>query len=976
MFKDHQSPRCFALEPGTDFSNALIDGLFARLADHPLEAISDVEIFVNTRRTERRLSALLERRSPGFLPRIHVITDIARRPIPGVPFAPLVSPLRRRLELARVVTALLDKSPDLAPRTAAFDLADSLANLMDEMQSEGVSPEVFSQLEITADHAAHWQKSRMFLEILQPYFSDTSNPDKESRQRRAIEGLVAHWKAVPPSHPVLVAGSTGSRAPTALLMEAVAHLPNGAVILPGYDFGTPDALVESGLPEDHPQARVAGFVRRLGRDPKSIERWHDTEPPSRARNALVSLALRPAPVTDQWLLEGPALSDLAGASENMTLIEAPDQRREALAIALRLRRAAEDRQTATLISPDRQLTRQVSAILQRWSIEPDDSAGRPLHLSPTGIFLGLVLRCLVEPLTSERMLELLKHPLCNANPETRGRHHGHIRRLELDLVRGQSPFPDFEIYSAWASSDKTPEDCPAWIDWLRDLDRTPTLEPLPLSDCVDAHRNLAEKLNAGPQAGSTGSLWEGDAGSSAAKILADLAGNSDACAPLSAVEYLALFRAVLTKEEVVRRAETPHPDITIWGTIEARVGGADLVILGGLNDGTWPNLPAPDPWLNRQMRLQTGLLSPERRIGLSAHDFQQAIAAKEVVLTRSLRDSDAPTVASRWITRLTNLLDGLPETGAPALQAMRQRGATWLALADRIEQPAGRVAPANRPAPAPPAHARPARLSVTQIKTLVLDPFEIYARNVLGLFPLDPIRVAPDAMLRGRALHKVLETFMKTTMTGGGLTVPTMMKITEDVLQAEVPWPATRRMWSAGVARFAHDFVETEPLRQQTARPVMLEKKGVVPIGRTGVDLSGIADRIDQTDDGALVLYDYKSGAGPKATDLLRFDKQLVFLAHMASCGAFTEGSVQDVAGAAFIGLTNPLKVTQALVSPEDIAETWEGLITLINLYLDPSTSFPALYRHHEEPTFANYLHLSRFGEWTFADPPVVEVLT
>ena len=65
----------------------------------------------------------------------------------------------------------------------------------------------------------------------------------------------------------------------------------------------------------------------------------------------------------------------------------------------------------------------------------------------------------------------------------------------------------------------------------------------------------------------------------------------------------------------MRRPDTPHAQILIWGTLEARVQGADLLILAGLNEGSWPEAPKPDPWLNRALRHRAGLLLPERRIG-------------------------------------------------------------------------------------------------------------------------------------------------------------------------------------------------------------------------------------------------------------------------------------------------------------------------------------------------------------------------
>src|SRR5690606_40649772 len=95
-----------------------------------------------------------------------------------------------------------------------------------------------------------------------------------------------------------------------------------------------------------------------------------------------------------------------------------------------------------------------------------------------------------------------------------------------------------------------------------------------------------------------------------------------------------------------------HPRLFIWGPLEARLQHADRIILGGLNEGTWPGDASIDPWLNRPMRAELAIEPPERRIGLAAHDFASGASAGGVVLTRALKVGGAPTVASRWLLRL------------------------------------------------------------------------------------------------------------------------------------------------------------------------------------------------------------------------------------------------------------------------------------------------------------------------------------
>jgi ATP-dependent helicase/nuclease subunit B len=354
---DRPGPRLFALPPGANFPRELVDGLIERMARHPPEAMARVEIYLNTTRMRRRVIDLFQTRGARLLPRLRLITDLADQP--GLALPQAVSPLRRRLELAQLIAALLDAQPDLAPRHALYDLADSLANLMQEMHVEGLHPNALASLDVS-NHAAHWARTQAFLGIVAQFFDSNVAPESEARQRMAIDLLSQRWADTPPPHPILIAGSTGSRGTTLRLMDLVARLPQGALVLPGFDFEMPtavwDRMDDALTSEDHPQFRFRRLTDRMGLTHEDVKPWRTTAPPAPARNALVSLALRPAPVTDQWLTDGPNLPDLGLATRDLTLIEAPSTRIEALAIALILRQAAADGQTAALISPDRTLT--------------------------------------------------------------------------------------------------------------------------------------------------------------------------------------------------------------------------------------------------------------------------------------------------------------------------------------------------------------------------------------------------------------------------------------------------------------------------------------------------------------------------------------------------------------------------------------------------------------------------------------------
>ncbi|MEY8119182.1 double-strand break repair protein AddB [Falsihalocynthiibacter sp. BN13B15] len=973
MFK----PNIYGIAPGCDFPAVLVHGLLDRYRDKPPEELARVQLVVNTERMKRRVVSLFAAQGAILCPKIGLVTDLAFGAAAGIEKA--VSPLRRRLELTQLIAQLLDQQPDLAARDALYDLADSLATLMDEMHGEGVEPCRISSLDVS-DQSGHWARSLEFIGIVDRYFDNTTEPlDKEARQRLVIEALISSWQDNPPKNPIILAGSTGSRGATHKLMRAIAELPNGAVVLPGFDFDMP-AEVWSGLDdaltaEDHPQYRFHHLLQSFEVTSDSVSQWSLTPAPSPERNALISLALRPAPVTDQWMSEGKHLPSLASACENVTLVEASSSREEAGAIALRLREAVDKGQKAALITPDRVLTRQVTAALSQWKIEPDDSAGTPLALSAPGRFLRHISALMGQKLTSEALLTLLKHPLTNTGSGQRGAHLKLTRELELKLRRFGPPHPHADDLQLWASTLKGDENASLWAEWIIGcLFELSSVGTRSLSEQLDFHLAIAERLANGPAPQHQSQLWLKKAGESAHQTVETLKSEAGYGGDFAPRDYVDLFRSVLDKE-VVRDPIQPHPNIMIWGTLEARVQGADLVILAGLNEGVWPETPKPDPWLNRKMRADAGLLLPERRIGLSAHDFQQAVCAPEVWITRSIRSSESETVPSRWVNRLVNLLDGLPKTGGKeALDQMRRRGNTYLALFKALETPEKRIESAKRPCPQPPVHARPKKLSVTQIKTLIRDPYAVYARHVLRLKPLDPLRQVASAPLRGTVLHSIFEAVVRDIPLSK-LNTASLMAVADKILEAEVPWPAAQRIWRGKLGRLAEWFVATEHDRQSKATPTYFEKRGELRLDRLDFTLSGIADRIDVAPDGRAVIYDYKT-TPPTAKVEHLFDKQLLLEATMLERGAFLGVAENSVQRASYIGIGSSPEERDAKLEETSTTDIWAELHTLIESYFAPDQGYTSRRATSVVAHYGDYDHLARFGEWEESDAPNREVVS
>lgn len=980
MFEDSKTPRVFALPVGADFGRGFLDGLLARLRGQPPEALARVRIYANTRRTATRLHDMLVDGGALLLPDIRLITDLANDPLAPIDLPPRLSPLRRKLYLAQLISAYLDQSASAAPRASIFDLADSLAELLDEFHSEGIPLDRLQDIDV-ADNSKHWEQSRRFLNILSEFLGKHALADEAAQLYAAAEATALHWAKNPPDHPVIVAGSTGSRGATALFMRAVAQLPQGAVVLPGLDChltaSTATRLAGDDRITDHAQTALARFCGTLGLRLDQVSEWHNTDTSNNSLNKLISIALTPAPVTYTWLERGPKIAPhLSQAFDRVSLIEAPTRKEEAAAVALCLRKAVQDGRKSALITPDRDLSRRVAAELSRWAILPDDSGGEPLHLTPPGIFLRLVADMFGRGLTPKSLISLLKHPLTDSCSDQRLSHLQHTRKLEIELRRGRVPEVSLEnlaaVVAEWDNSAAN-----QWSEWLQII-----LQPIDkqqkasLSKWVSLHRATAEAVAAGPSGSDQNELWRKDAGERARRLFDELAGEADAGGTLTAAEYRALLETVL-RAQSEREAAITHPLVSIWGTLEARVQGADLVVLGGLNEGTWPKMPKADPWMNRDMRRQIGLPLPERRIGLSAHDFQQACGGTEIVWSRSLRDGDAPSVASRWIIRITNLLDGLGDAGKEALQQIRARGEYWLDLAKAVERPEATVPPANRPSPRVPQAAKPSRLSVTRIAPLINDPYQIYADAVLKLKPLDPLTPEMDAKLRGTVFHEILEAF---SMPDVEPAEAELIRIARRKLEQHVGPPETRELWLGRVATLAGWIAGEEAKRRERCPDSWREIRGARDLPDLGFTLSAKADRIGRTPAGELVVYDYKTGTAPSSKEIERYEKQLPLEAAIIAAGGFPGVPASSVRALEYMSLSGGGKIASLSMKDTDgcdLAETtWRDFERLIATVRSDAFGFTARDRPANIKYPSDYDHLARFGEWQDTDPPVPEDVT
>lgn len=891
------TPAVFTIPAHRGFADALAAGLVAKFGREKTGLARGIVLTPNNRAARAIQDAFVRRSGGGLLlPRLVPVGDPelderlggALEPMDGEPIPPAVDPIERQFLLA----GLIGRARGVGA-AEAVRLAGDLGRTLDQLLVEEIPPARLAGFAGEfPDLARHWERSLDQLRVILDEWPDVLKAmgriDLAERRNRLLDAATRRWRASPPSGFICAAGINTSAPAVARLLRAIADLPEGLVVLPALDLLMPaeewDALgphdqdPETGRRrasiETHPQFHLKLLLDRMGVARGEVRgwRWGGGRDAPAARGRAVGHAMAPPAFTDRWEKLPPRERRLSG----VRALELADPAEEAQAIALALREALEEPgRTAALVTPDRGLARRVSAHLRRWGVAADDSAGRPLSETPPGTLLLALANAAADRFAPVALLALLKHPLVRAGDERLDWLEG-ARQLDLAL-RGPRPAAGLEGIALHlrAGDEREARKRLAALPWWSDV----AVLLRPLEDAFRSPGELRPFLAAIREAAARvagEAVWSGPAGRAAAELFARVEDSADkGPAPIDPVELPALLEQLLAGE-AVRPPYGQHPRLFIWGLIEARLQRADLMVLGGLNEGVWPALPLPDPWLAPKLRAELGLPSLERRIGLAAHDFATALGAPRVLVTRARRDSRSPTIASRFWLRLEAMTGGVSR--APQLAA-------W---AKAIDKPEGEPKPEGRPHPSP--EERPKRLSVTEVDRLRADPFAFYARRILGLSSLDPVDAEPTAAWRGTAVHKVLEEWAEHDECD-----PEKLAARAKALLADPGvHPLLRALWQPRLME-AVAFIAEEMGRNLAGgrRPLKAEIGGEAELA--GITLSGKADRIDRLADGTLAIVDYKTGQPPSRKAVMEgFSLQLGLLGLIAEAGGF-----EDVAGAA-----------------------------------------------------------------------------
>ncbi len=959
---DGPAPRVLAAPASAAFLDELADAMTGALyaPENPF-ALSDALVLLPNRRAARGLMDAFAKRLGGaaLLPAIRPLGDPALDDDPDVWGAspldletpPAIDATRQRMELAALIRRRTKAEGGVEDPARALALADELRKLMESAAAvERVHWERLRSLVEQAELARHWEASAQFLEIIARYWPERLKADgladPGARRAALLIALAREWEANPPDRPIIIAGSTGSIYATRVLMRAVSRLPRGVVVLPGLDFDLDDGAWDA-VRDQHPQFALKETLTALGVDRSETRSFGGEDTRGRARRMLLREALAPPEKTADWLarLQAAGGADfVASGAAGVRLLEAATEEEEAGAIALLLREALETPgRTAALVTPDVGLARRVEAKLARWTIEPVISHGMPLRETEAGSLIALLCELARDESEPVALAALLKHPRVTIADDTRT-----LARLEHKVLRGPRRHNSLQELIKLEDLEKQPQAraiAESIEAALTPLTALMTQAQASLADFADALTQAAE-------AATKGGVWREADGENAAGLLREAIEHGAELGPMPPwVAPRVLMELLNAREAPPPRGGDPR--IAIWGPLEARLQRRDLMILGSLNEGVWPAAPGDDPFLSRTMRDTLGLPSVDQRIGLAAHDFAQLASASEVVMTRALRREGSPTLASRWLWRLKTLAEGAKAElqGAPEV----------LSWAQALHAPETQRSP-RVPRPKPPANERIKRISVTQVETLIRDPYAVYARRILGLESLKPIGAPPGPQERGTAVHRAIERF-----EDGADSALLLDLLDEELRRNGIP-PERRAAERARLAISVEVLLRWFAERRALGVEVYRERKGVMDV--EGVQLSGVADRIEIAE-GHAGIFDFKTGApATKGQVESGLAPQLSLEAAMLRRGAFKDVPAAIATELSYwrFGNADPAPKPLALDADAEGEKALSALRGLLQRYAEADQPFLSKPRVQFIKPYTEYDHLARRKEWADAE--------
>jgi len=945
------------------FWDTLVKSFLKRYAADAI-ALTNVLFLVPNRRACQSLTAAFVREQglkPTILPKIVPIAEIDDEELFFDTFdlvddlAQTKSVISNEERLFLFTRMIMSKPNDFGLKqislAQAVNLAKELANLIDTACNQGLSFDKLYDL-VPDKYAAHWQETLKLLKIITDYWPHIL----EERQaidvcdfRKALLYKQADvWQRDKTNRVIIAAGITACFPAIVNLLKVILSLPNGEIYFAGLDVKSEDAYWNA-IDESHPQFELKELLERLLINREQVENL--CSPQNEAREKFISEIMRPASVSDSWQ-QLRHDENLVNSLKNVSLLESKTQRDEALAIALKMREILNlPEKNVALITYDRNLARRVASELERFEVKIDDSAGLPLNLSPVGIFLKLITEAAQNIDSDVSFIGLVKNPFMlfhTSAADFRKR----VYDYEYTLRKKNAVLNEDTLSFFKSIKDKL-------LDFAELLSRP----QVSFENIIKEHIKIAEEFATSDVMPGKKFLWRGDAGKCAANFVTKMLKSAQFLGPIDGKDYLQLFSELMGFESV-RASFGTHPRLNILGPIEARLCHFDYVILGEVNEGIWPKPEQADMWMSRPMKKDFGFSLPEKNVGILGADLCGFLTADNVILTRAERVDGTPMKKSRWLLRMETVLGAMGSN----IKAFKSDKLALIAAKLDMPEKSLTIAP---PAPCPPLSARPRKLSASAVDLLVADPYSVFAKYILKLYPLDDLDIPLDQRDYGTLVHGIIETFNNAypcQFPENALEV--LISIGKKCFDESKIEQELRAFWWPKFVKTAMVYVALE--NRADISKIYNEIEGSLSYNLFGCDVTftAKADRIDTLLSGAVNIVDYKTGKIPTKKQVMSGHAlQLLLEGLIAQKGNFPDLSAKDVNCLVYWHLGDKKSSKNILIiNPKEdsvLQKCEDYLLKLISTFNFESTPYYSRPIPKYLPKNRDYEHLARVKEWS-----------
>ena len=959
------SDKIYNIRYSIPFWDTLANIYLSKYAPNNLELASVLFLVPNRRACKSLSDAFIRQQGlkPAILPQIVSITEIDddelffdKLELSNELENDNLSLISKEERLFIFTRLILSKPQDFGIKqislAQAFNLAKELANLIDIVCNNDLSFDKLQTL-VPEKYATHWQETLELLKIITEYWpkilAEKNAIDITEKRKKQLLLQADIWEKQNTNKTIVAAGITASFPAIVKILNVIKKLPNGAIYFAGIDYFADDNYWNA-IDEANPQFELKELLSLL--DIKRCEIQNIGNTFNNNRELLISEIMRPAGLSDAWRHLKNSNFDITEAIDGIEIIETKSQRDEALAIAFKMREIIETpEKTVALITYDRNLARRVSAELERFNVKVDDSAGIPLNLTSTGIFLRLIVEAAINIDSDVAINALVKCPF-SLFGEDAGLFRKKAYKYETSLRTVNKNIDDED--NAFISGIKKE---------LNEFSNLLKLPKINFYDALTTHIKVAEKISSSNISDGASLLWKGDEGKHTAKFLTSILNSSNVLGDISGKDYLSFFSELMSTDSL-RSSHGSHPRLKILGPIEARLNSFDYIILGEMNEGIWPKADKADMWMSRPMKKDFGLSLPEKNVGILASDLCSFLGCKNVILTRADRIDGTPTKKSRWLLRFETVINALGYD----ISCLQKND--WLDFINNIDIPSDFFA-IKAPAPCPPIEARPRKLSASAVDLLVSDPYSVFAKYILRLYPFDDLDTPLDQRDYGTLIHAIIEEFNNrypSDLPDNALEkLLSLGKKHFDKMNIE---SELRTFWFPKFEKTAKWIIEQEKDYRRSVRKVNNEITGQVSFNAPNgpVTFTAKADRIDELKNNNINIIDYKTGKIPSKKQVFSGHAlQVVLEGLIARKGSFDNISSKELEQLLYW----QLGAKSLDINPEEddiIDKTEDYLLKLISAFDFETTPYLSRPSPKYVPKNKDYEHLARVREWSVQD--------